>query len=297
MQADGLDRPDEYGELRAVRGGADTDAGQALQAEREHANGPLEVPAVRPGAAADANATVPADLGDRPDQHIELPAVRAKPDAELRQAVQAGCEYAGRPDEVPAMSGRPESDADAAVSADADDGPARHQFLPGVRCGCVADRCGAVQARRDHSRRLQQVPRLCRGAAADEGRPVPAVRYAAHRRVARRAVGHVPGLRRRPAADEGQPVQADGRSAQRRRSSQRRECSSGRSVRAGADPVSVDSLHSWLWKRASDRHRHAAAEHDASAWDTAAARPDDAAADDDHRPVSSRPTRARSSAG
>ena len=123
---------------------------------------------------------------------------------------------------------------------------------------------------------------------------MPALGHGGHRRAAGRTA-HDLRLRSRPAAVEGRAVQADRHTAGRRRhgddSSERWKRSADRAVRAGADAVADESLHAgWNASHTDrpDRHDAAAglhrAEHDA---DRTSAGADDAAPDNDYRPVSS----------
>ncbi|HET8892730.1 MAG TPA: hypothetical protein VFM96_01350 [Gaiellaceae bacterium] len=59
------------------------------------------------------------------------------------------------------------------MPADADDGRAGHLQVPVMRGRADADRRAVMQPGCDDARRLQQVPRLRRRAAADQGSAVP----------------------------------------------------------------------------------------------------------------------------
>src|SRR4029077_3127585 len=136
----------QHRELRAVRAGPDADADGPVQAELEHLREPRPVPTLSDRDRPDSDKPVQADEPDRPDESRFVRAVRPGANADPDPTVSAELEHADQSQPVPALRGRREPDGAEALSADELDRPDEHGVVPRLRPRPGADAGQAVQA-------------------------------------------------------------------------------------------------------------------------------------------------------
>ena len=201
VSADAVHRPDRHLEVPRLRHRPEADPGQAVPPRPEHPCRTRPVPALRSRRGSAADEAMPADAGHGAGRHLEVPAVRHRPEANAGQAVPPRQQHPGRPRQLPAVRAQRAAVAAEAVPADAGDRADRHLEVPALHRRPAADARQALPPRQQHPGQSRQLPAVSegRGSLPDEAVPADA---------GQRADGHleVPALRARPAADARQAL-------------------------------------------------------------------------------------------